>query len=266
MSNFKYDLKFGLLKWYKNIPIIVLAIIHVFVLNKQTEIFYLPDEFAGNLTFWDYLSSYNFGSLVYFDTDKSFELPALWFARNIYIVFSILIFMSGALKKVDKLMLIKSRKREFWWCSKCIYAFISIVTFFLLEILVFALFSIGENSGYSAEILSDVMLVPTPILGEQQLLFYAIILPFFIILSRVYLYMTVMLLNKKIAILSLIIEFGISAFLSNSILTLNGTMLLRTKFFMPDGISFWFGIIHSTVIIIASIIVGKIIFEKKDII
>lgn len=237
-------------------------------------------EFTGNLSsleisqyaYGDYLL-YIFGGMrEYIPTPGDpFQIPYLWLINHIGILYFTLHYMHDDLEGFGQQMILRSGSRTAWWLSKCIWNtavvvllyFIAWGTVFLLASANHAVWSF-EISPFMAEIM---VLGPKQIAGTDRPLTWEItFLPLLATLAMSQVQMLLCLVVRPIIsyVISIVL-FIASAYYLSPFLLGNYAMALRSDKIISNGVSWVPGTGISLFLILASIVLGIMLFQKYNI-
>ncbi len=237
-------------------------------------------DFAGELvsieatqyTYGDYLLRIFGGMREYVPAPgEPFEIPYLWLINHVGILYFTLHYMHDDLEGTGWQMILRSGNRTGWWLSKCVWNAAVVVvlyliawgTVFLLAGLNHAVWSFGI-SPFMAEIMA-----PGPcqlISASWQVTLEITILPLLATLavSQVQMLLCLMLRPAVSYVVSIVL-FLSSAYKLSPFLPGNYAMALRSDKIISNGVSQMTGIEIHLFLILASVVLGNLLFQKYNI-
>ena len=266
----QYDLRQGIgsrIVWY--IPVILLACLSAMVTAKQASIFFTYNGLSGTPSFADFLIVFAKGSLPYSPAAQiPFELPAFWMTNLIYILFLTCYYPLQGLMGYGSLVLIKTTRRAYWWRSKCLYIFCSVMLCFALQYSVLLLFALKSPALFlpTPILLTEVFHVPPSIFSDASYLLYAVLLPI-LLASALSLWQMVLslVLNATYSFIFGVLYLGASAYLFTPFLLGSAAMLLRSRLSIPNGVPFAPAAGILCVLCIVALMVGERLFRRYNI-
>lgn len=199
-----------------------------------------------------------------------FMIPFDWLILQSLIGLLIIQYPTQDLHSYGTQLLIRSRSRVFWWISKCIWNFATVLMFYLLSFIIPIVFS---------AIFGDLSLIPNIKVNEFSSLidlkdvqinftFYISIFILPILTSvavSLFQMMLSFLINPVISFLLIVGVMAASAYCHTPFLVGNYTMILRNKAIYESGFNNTNIIIIDLLIVILSVIVGLLYFKGTDI-
>lgn len=270
----KYDLKNGFKQNSIKVLFFLFTIATIlcvdFYLTKQKT--YLLDGEVPIATFLDY-ACYLFGGMAEFipALGESFEFPVRWFLLNLILFYGTLHYPVRDLFSLGINILPRSEKRILWWFSKCVWIIIYTVFSYLIiygAILLFCVFSSEDISFLiTPDFLNRIMDARTTFQEFDNSVIYAIlILPLIITIGLNMIQMLLSLFLKPLLSYLVIIVFCLAGtYFNTGIIWSNYAMSLRSAFVVFDGYSLNVGIVLGVTIIIATMVIGGLIFRKINI-
>lgn len=214
---------------------------------------------------------YGFGGMeeYQFSLGNPFRFPAFWLLSYLMLAYITLYYPYDDLEQFGQNILIRSRGRGIWWLSKCVWNILSVIAFFLLAWAVFALGCLIAGGSLSMEISPDMFGVCSLSLSYEapaSLIPQTLLLPLLVMMGINLLQMTISLFLKPFYsfIVTTVILFLSTYYLSPFCIG-NYAMPLRSHLLLANGVGLNTGILISSILIVASIIVGGLAFRKRDI-
>ncbi len=214
---------------------------------------------------------YAFGGMAEFIPDGSnqFEFPVFWMLTYLLLAYITLYYPFDDLDESGQNILIRSRGRGMWWLSKCVWNLLSVLAFFLLAWAVFALGCLLAGGSLSMELNPEVI----ALVGVQPdyevpatLIPQTLLLPLLVMMGLNLLQMTLSLFIKPfysfmvIAAILLLSAYYLSPFCIG-----NYAMPLRSHLLLSNGVGLNTGMLISVILIAVSVMVGGLVFRKRDI-
>lgn len=265
----KFDLKYGILKrWYTYLLYALLTLFACMDFSFRLKSFDITNFSLGDCLFYFYS-----GISEYIPKpDEPIQIPYLWLLLNLLVCYFNVHYMSDDLSGLGQYVICRSGKRRNWWLSKCLWNFSSVLTYFLLSILIVLSFCTFNNAEFSFEISENMNLIcPTgaqqyPVsqwnIGSIQLL----LMPILVCTAISMLQMFVSLFVRPLVsyVVSIVIYFS-SMYKLSDLLLGNYAMILRSDEIATNGVSALNGIIFSVCLIFASVICGLLYFQHYNI-
>lgn len=269
-NHIRFDLTYGLFKremWVKYI-----IWLGFFALASFDFAGKLVSIEAAQYTYGDYLLRIFGGMREYVPAPgEPFEIPYLWLINHIGILYFTLHYMHDDLEGVGWQMILRSGSRTGWWLSKCVWNAAVVVvlyliawgTVFLLAGLNHAVWSF-EISTFMAEIMA-----PGPcqfISASWQVTFEITILPLLATLAVSQVQMLLCLIVRPaVSYVISVVLFLSSAYKLSPFLIGNYAMALRSDKIISNGVSGMAGIGIYLFLILASVVLGNVLFQKYNI-
>lgn len=268
----KYDWHRGTIcEWKKFIPILVVmcfSCIRLWVVYAQGRemLGWWGELSVGDFMFWNFK-----GMKVVRDLKNSFfVLDGVWIFFHLYLAYVIGFYPFRDMKNNSHLLLIRSEKRICWWLGKCTWVMSNVLVYYIITflIIVFWALMLGENEWAVQEQIMKNMYEITEF-EHGSIVMYTACMGLSALIS-----MGISLIQMTVSvILNPIVGFGVTAailvtsvYVFHPFLPGNYMMLLRNKMFlMGNGVTIINGFWLAILMIIFSIIVGYVLFKKKDI-
>lgn len=237
-------------------------------------------EFTGRLTslkisqytYGDYLL-YIFGGMrEYIPTPGTpFQIPYLWLINHIGILYFTLHYMHDDLEGFGQQMILRSGSRTAWWLSKCIWNTAVVVLLYSIAWGAVFLFARANHAIWSFEIspfMAEIMVFGSnQITGTNWPMTLEItFLPLLVTLTMSQVQMLLCLVVRPTIsyVISIVLCIASAYYLSPFLLG-NYSMALRSDKIVSNGVSWPPGIGISLFLILASIVLGIILFQKYNI-
>lgn len=281
---FRYDIKNGITKAYKKY---ILA----FVFFISAALIFRMSVESGVPTLGDYTLFIMTGIAPYTPSPLvRFEFPIVWVCFFMIIFFIVLYYPYDDIDGFGKYILISSKKRSFWYLSKCLWVVFSVILYFALfmlsNLIVGVIFGDSLKPGLSEigleSIYTDVAneSVAAPIGAETALegaynggtvtpncLVELYLNPFLVCVATSLIQTTFSLFVKPV--FSYILSAAIlifSAYYTSPFMIGNYAMVSRSALFAADGVKGTTGIIICVAAAVLACVVGVLRFRNYDII
>jgi len=208
--------------------------------------------------------------------DMHSPIPYMWLAIFIFSVFTAFDYAHDDISNFGMQIISRTGKRVLWWYSKCLWAVLSGVYFYILFLVTAIIFAslngydvkLNDNIIFS-DLLSNCSMYYTYkgtkiVMGTELLM--VIISPLAVICTLNVLQMTISLIIKPIY--SFFISLGIlllSAFVDWTIVFPRTAMIPFSNHYQENGYNMTSGLITCSIVIIISVIAGRIWFKRYDI-
>jgi hypothetical protein len=198
-----------------------------------------------------------------------FELPIIWLMLHICHALLIGSYPSRDISGFGKYMLIRARKRGWWWLCKCVWVVLCVLVYFSIiyaVALAFAVFSNGLTIKNTSDIFQVLFGMDTTALTCRNFFIYVIILPFLVSITISLLQALLSFFMRPIlSFLTVIVLMVSSAYFFTPLLIGNSSMLLRSAAVIPNGIMGTTSIVIQIILIGLFAVIGYIRLEKYDI-
>ena len=270
---FQHDIRQGLVKYIgRYILAVLIGAIACGMVDQAGE--YFQQWYGQNLSIWEYgLNLFQGQSPFVFKkgSNNSFEVPMTWFMLYLCLMFCVGDYIRQDMHGFGMYMMVKSRKRSIWWCSKCVWCICVNLLYFAcawLGTLAYAWARYGEIS-FRDHITLANMIYGTDFIGvgASDMLVNLLVLPLMvgIIQSLLQMILTVQY-SSSAGMVVVFMMLVVSSYYGSSYLPHGYAMIAR--FFSSDGadaLSVRFGLLYLTIWIIALWVIGYIIVRKKDV-
>lgn len=271
-----YDIVNGIVYRYKKYLIVVL-VFFVFCIDlfRTISSYYAhSDAVKPAITMADYVFYIFKGMKEYIPAgNEPFKFPAIWIIVQLLPAHITLDYPYNDLESFGQHVLIRTGGRTFWWLSKCVWNMLSVIIFYFTAYATIILFCIFAKIPISFEITSDtgflstIMEVEHPLTASPGEVIVALfLLPPLISLGLCLTQMTLSLFFRPLY------SFGItasillsSAYLVSPFLVGNYSMVMRNSIMMEGGVNTGGGIIAASIMVVLSIFIGSIYFNRYDI-
>jgi hypothetical protein len=264
LPHLKYDLVSGLyynrVKWILGLGIFLLL---SDVSIKNCNIMGVHSGYLGYLT---YIMK---GIPEYIKTDTSiFQLPVCWLLFHAYLFFILCFYPVNDLFGCGQRILILAESRKKWWYSKICWCVFTVGGYYLL--FYFTLLCMGLVEGVPSEGMEGIyncLGINLYLISQGEIMLIWIIMPLLFSITAGLLQMLVGIILKPVAAYGITMMILIaSVYWLNPLMIGNYAMLLRNQPFNENGVATGVGIVLCIMISLFSVIVGKSVVEKKDII
>ncbi len=267
----RHDLSQGVLRcWWKYVFVIFIFAVPCGVLFLCTKNGIREGIVTSQASVTDYLIYILKGIRVYIPTpDTKFEVPILWLIVYVYLAFVAGSYPIDDLALSGQQILLRTQKRVQWWLGKCLWIVLNAIIFFAIGYAVIICFaSVGGNLSLKPS--NDIVRVYCEMdvsgVNTGSLLAAVTVLPLITAIALSLLQTTLAIILKPIyAFLLIACVMVASAYFFTWVLPGNHIMLLRNALMMDGGIPTPFSLAYMTVLALASIIVGCVVFRRYDI-
>lgn len=256
ISLIKCDISQGIVNyWYY---FLAAAAVAFFVVYNYCEVIVNGETFS----YMDVLKSFFLGVREYAGNEE-FQFPTV-FMSYLIIPFIVLSFYpSNDFLERAKVIFTRTRKKSFWWYSKCIWLVAGVMVYMTLlyvSLLVFTYIFGGEIS-FDALLEADGVVMSH---GEKILQF--IILPAVSTIALGLFQMVISVMTSPVyGVLVQIAQLTLSMIYLSPFLPGNYYMYIRSSFYREDGIDAVMALTGCIVVSIMSITAGRIAIDRKDI-
>ncbi len=269
----RYDLKVGFSTTYKRYLMAAALFIVIFISFQlllhpfHPAAHNIPEGNLGSLLL------YAFGGMEEYipSPGEPFRFPAFWMLLYLLLSYITLYYPFNDLEEFGQHLLIRSGGRKLWWLSKCIWNLSSVVCFFLLAWLIFAVGCLVTGTSLSLELSTKVtgMLQINPEKYAQfpaSLTLQIFLLPLLVMAALNLFQMTLSLFIKPfysfIATAAVLIT---SAYYLSPFLIGNYAMPLRSDQLVGNGVGLAAGIFFAAILALLSVVAGGVAFQRRDI-
>lgn len=261
----RFDLLQGIVyRWY---VYILFALLMAFFAVDRWQHLHITMEHPGTV---DILTDLLLGIEEYIPqaTENSFEIPYRYFSIFVLMGLSASQYACREWKERGRLYLLHYGDKGIWWLGKCVWNLCNTVLLYLTGIMtVWIVAALGGNTGFKvseglSKALDYTMLSP----HEKAVFLYAIVLGVVTVATLNQMQATLQVLFSPV--LGFIIYMAVlisSVYYLSPYFMGNNLMLLRTRLFLEDGISFMPAIIISILWWVAFVIIGFVGLQKKDV-
>lgn len=260
-----HDIKLGIGMEWRYYILFCLALVLFLMINQNQSIFGNENDGA---TWGDFFGYFFLGiekSKGLVDQTTGFHLPFEWFFLQTYVLYSAIKYPKQNYEECGYQVLIRTRSKSNWWISKTIWCLLHVSIYYILFYLITFLFCSGFGGNVDWHMSSGRGLRLDQV-SELKLAFILFVMPF--IISSSLCLLSITLSFCKNSIFALIIDLIIlisSVYWKNDYLIGNYSMLYRyysVKF--RDTMEIKKGLIICGLLALISIIVGLILFNKKE--
>lgn len=266
----RHDLRSGV--WGQKGKFLVAAFIFVFLcgtlLRTVITIQNHPHSgFMPNPTLGDYLYQLLQGMSPFRPNSEDFEINVIWLFINLFLAYIVSFYPFKDLGGYGQLMLLRSKKRWYWWLGKCIWNVGCVTLYYAVLWLVATVFALctGTLALTPTQAIQDVFSAGNVSeLTSQRMLFHALLAPWLASVAISLLQMAISLLTQPIMGIIAVCGVLVISIFTDSFLALgNYTMLMRHHLHQP--IYWWLGCLWLVLIAAVSIVAGYFGFKKRDI-
>lgn len=267
----KHDIRNGITVRWKTFICFIAIVGFLCLISLLSIQKYTLYDFSKTPTFFDYLI-YIMKGMEIFDPSNSknyFSVPGEWLILHFSIGCVTANYPTKDLGIYGTQILLRSQKRSYWWISKCIWNFLSIVLIYICLLCTIAIFSIFTG-GFSAlptpQIIEGIIAIGELKIVPEELILIAIILPMCISIGLSFFQMMIALYTKPIiGLVVIILNLIISAYFCSNWLPGNFLMLQRNSSVINSGVSTILGFTWAGYLVLMAIILGAIRLSKLDI-
>ncbi len=266
----RYDLVCGYKYNFKKLIIAVLFVLFNCILfsamvSRSMKVYGYVD-----VTLMDYLI-YFFKGAKATDFDMGVvNIPVVFLGIQILIASMVGYYPFDDIYGYGKQVFIRVEKKTTWWISKCVWAFVTVLSFYAILYAIVLLYCLitGQDMSmtYHHDIVNYMDQAYIGAVKKSDMLLYVFVMPVIYSLMISFAQMTVsMLLNPIISFLFVMIYNIMGILLMSKGLLANYSMLLRNELSSGYDIKSMEGIIYMIIPMIVSIIVGLIVIRRKEI-
>ncbi len=262
-----YDVKNAVKgNWLKTVPVFILCFVICFEVNRKIS-FLFDTHLAG---VWNYVVYAYAGMEEYFSKGGlRFEIPVYWLLLTLYVPYLAGSYAYDEMHNGAGLQaLIRMKNRAGWFIGKVLYCLTCVLFFHLIVLAGFIFFSMILNGSLQSSDAVNCQLVGANMdKMPSQWYFYAsfILLP---VMESVFLSILQVLISivlKPVFAYLLVVVYVIASVYWRSVfLIADYTMFLRNKCFIWEGTDSYQANLLLFILIIAEIIIGIFVFQKKD--
>lgn len=271
---FWYDIKNGCLK---NLKLLLLPIIfEVIILFLMMQKIYRFEQYnIGVQTNLGDVIMYNFGGMAKYvlSAEKVFEFPVIWMLLFVMILFATLSYPISNLQGFGNKVLVKCHSRMKWWLAKCMWNLMCNVVFFGVLFIIILVFCKINNIPFDMQVNGELQTVLFELDADTTLKTYAsmplieLVLVFMVSVTICQIQMLLGLWIKSVySFMSVCMLLLISAYFQSNVLIGNYAMIIRHSWINEHGIDCGVGILVMCILILLTVIVGLMRFNKYDII
>lgn len=201
---------------------------------------------------------------------EQYFLPAVWMFNQVMIALIVGYFPVRDLSGYGKNTLLRTKSRSRWLLSKIIWIVCMVAAYYILiymATLVFCVFTGNSLSFMPTEFITSLFYdIDLQNVYVENLMLCIIIMPLItsIVVSIVQVALSYVV-SPYISFLAIIALMLSSTYISNPALIGNASMIIRSKFATPVGLSVEECLLYLVVYLAAALIVGFLYFKNKDI-
>ena len=200
-----------------------------------------------------------------------FRGPYLWLINHLLILYFTLHYASDDLSGVGQQMIYRAGGRIKWWVSKCIWNFVSVISYYIISmstIIVFCLIKGNEISLTFSSFMRNIMYFGPKDLGYEtwDIALEVTLMPFLVTLALSILQMALSLVFKPtFAFIFSSVLLISSAYYMTPFLIGNFSMAVRSDKVVSNGLNLTDGIIAAVLMIIIGIIIGILAIRRYNV-
>lgn len=224
---------------------------------------------VGFIDFWLDL----FNGIVPYDKNisKAFSIPITWLVFNFLLAVSVGFYAENDLSKNAIQIVLRMKSKLKWWVGKCLWCFLFVFSYYFIYNIIILIVCLLNNHAMvftNNYICENILELSTTGVGNFDLLYISIIVPFVISVAISMFQMALSLYIKPIySCLVVLCYTAICVYYNNKFLLFNYSMVKRNYAFLPNGgVNPIFGLVIAFLLIITSIVCGYIKLKHKDII
>lgn len=261
----KYDLKNGIIqKLYLYAVTLIMAFAITLAFRMLTEVY---NPTITNLLF------YLFGGKepINKELDNAFIFPIVWLIIYIFGAYVTLEYPFDNMVGHGLSVIVRIKKRSFWWLSKCIYTISGTLLYFAMwylgTVMVSLISGVEISSSYSEEVNAKYIGIEfIKQLSDSDVIMTTLILPVLTGIAFNMLMLCMELFLDRLYCFWIIVFYIFAAtYFKAPFLIGNFAMMKKSIFAIEDGYPLMMEIIMETVVIVACIAIGLIRIEKYDI-
>lgn len=210
-----------------------------------------------------------------FAAGEMLSIPFLWLFLQIGCLLYTVEYPARDLGQYGLQVLIHCGCRKMWWYSKCLWCFLSVLTFWGIGVLAVVLYCLFAGVPVSLSLPDGVVSLLMVGGGAAfygvnptwwELLFHLVVMPLMTMFTLSMLQMTISIVSKRafLGLLSASAALIWSAFLCTPFAIGNYGMLYRDSLFWSGGLSYENGFWFLFIVNIVLILLGRICFQHSD--
>lgn len=271
------DIKQGILYKYQRYVIAILLGC-VLAMFYVTTCFHALDRgkiSSMNFTLGDMLLYFFRGKEIYNPINGAeFMIPTEYMMLQLYLSYMIGDYILKDLLGVGKNILVRTQKRVFWWLSKCVWCVITVIGFYaavyLSAVLICMITGGSLTTALTPEIVQTVCGIPAAVNDvpvDLQVLRHTVCwLPLVTSVGMaLFQMMLALVISPVIAYIVNVALLTAEAYYTVPFLQGNSFMMLRNACCVDGGVNTGLSIGISVAVAVISIIIGKIYFDRMDI-
>lgn len=269
------DLKEGVLKNRRFLVVPVLCIFECLAADINLNYAVQTSGTTTSRTFFDVFSEIFHGADP-LSKVSSWDIPYFWITIFVGMLLMSFDYMQNDLTHFGMQILTRVKKRKTWWFSKCMYSTIAALFYYVVFLAVIALFCVLSGYDVSLHSTQEIMNIlnssgiymynQASQLSTQTILL-ELLSPFVVLITINMLQMVLSLVIKPIY--SMIVVIGVvllGIFWDFLPAFSRSAMVMMSDIYYSDGYPMKKGLLVCAGVIVVSVIVGKIIFDRFDII
>ena len=260
------DIKQGIISriwWYMAAMPIVIYLILMF----SNELNGMMSDSVTRITVTD-IFTYVYEGVKIFERKEDMTFPVM-FVSYIMVPFIITSYYPfNDFEERGKVIFTRTRKRSLWWYSKCLWNVVSIVTYQLIMLITAIGYCVmgGKVSFEPSEKAAVHLGIVTMDCKLSDIFIYVFIIPTLTIIALSFLQMTISVIMSPVyGMMVQVVMLVLSIFVYSPLLPHNFLMLRRSAMVIDNGYKLPVVITVCVIISVISVIVGRNVIEKKDI-
>ncbi|WMJ22204.1 hypothetical protein RBG61_09360 [Paludicola sp. MB14-C6] len=264
---FFYDLKYGIVKKiYRYIPIILITFFYLIYMKYTIQNSLMPD----NPSWGDYLLWMFYGMEPYIPEER-FIIPMAWLFMQVYIIMMVGNYAIHDLYGFGQQIMLRSKKRNYWWFSKCLYCVSTVLLYYIiinLIVFLYAIFSGAQLTLNTTQCVTCFMHSnDASLLSDNGWILSTFVLPVLTSCTFCFMQLALSFLIKPFySYVAIIAIYIASLFYNTPLLIGNYSIIARNTVLKAGATSFGIASISNIVIMLICVIIGSIYIKKYNII
>lgn len=203
--------------------------------------------------------------------ETEYTIPAIWLLVQIVIGYLVGSYPTEDIHTYGQQVLIRSRSRNNWWFSKCVWNVVTVMYIYialnLAMLVTCAICGIELSFSYKNEVFTGYVLEMYPCTGAMRdVIVMVFVMPVVVSISSSLLQMTLTLITSPIVGFIVIQIMAImSTMVMHPFLFHNFSALAHSNIASPTNFSIEKGLIASAIVVGISVVSGKIYFDKYNV-
>ena len=270
----KYDLCYGVFSIKSLIKFLILVVFFAVACFEFSGMIY-------NVSSYDNVSGASLGDWLFYIfggvkeyiplPNETFVVPHLWILNHLLILYFTLHYASDDLSGVGQQMIYRAGGRIKWWISKCIWNFVSVISYYLVSFSVITVFCLLRGCDMSltfSSFMRNIMYFGPKDLGLEtwDIALEVSLMPFLVTLALSIFQMALSLVFKPaFAFIFSSVMLISSAYYLTPYLIGNFAMAVRSSKVVSNGVNLTDGIIATLVMIALGVIIGILAIRRHNI-